>query len=65
MSSQDRLTESARAPQFGRICMGLPDGASSRYAVLRHEVARATAILPRNELHIRYNSSYAAAGPLA
>ena len=45
--------------------MGLPDGASSRYAVLRHEVARATAILPRNELHIRYNSSYAAAGPLA
>ena len=30
-----------------------PGGASSRYAALRHEVARAAAILPRYQLHIR------------
>ena len=28
-------------------------GACSRYAALRHEVARAAAILPRNQLHVR------------
>ena len=30
-----------------------PGGACSRYAALRHEVARAAAILPRNQLHVR------------
>ena len=29
-----------------------PDGASSHYAALRHEVARAAAILPRNQLRV-------------
>ena len=30
-----------------------PGGSSSRYAALRHEVARATTMLPRKQLHIR------------
>ena len=39
-----------------------PGGACSRYAALRHEVARAAAILPRNQLHVR--GGRAAAGSL-
>ena len=45
--------ESSTTPHLPSGAIRPPDGASSRYAAFRHEVARAAAILPRNQLHIR------------
>ena len=45
--------ESSTTPYLPSGAIRPPDGASSLYAAFRHDVARAAAILPRNQLHIR------------
>ena len=57
MSSRDRFDRERAGASIRQDLNGLPDGALSRYAALRHEVARAAAILPRKELPTRCRCS--------